>query len=52
KFKYAVVLSFVVAAIVTPTPDMVTQAALAVPMILLYLIGVGVAYVFGQKHDA
>lgn len=52
KFKYAVVLSFVVAAIVTPTPDIVTQSALAVPMILLYLIGVGVAYVFGQKHDA
>lgn len=52
KFKYAIVLSFVVAAIVTPTPDMVTQAALAVPMILLYLIGVGVAYLFGQKHDA
>jgi sec-independent protein translocase protein TatC len=51
KFKYAVVLSFVVAAVVTPTPDMVTQSALAVPMILLYLIGVGVAYVFGKKFD-
>lgn len=52
KFKYAIVLSFVVAAIVTPTPDMVTQAALAVPMILLYLIGVAVAYLFGKNHDA
>lgn len=51
KFKYAIVLSFVVAAIVTPTPDIVTQAALAVPMILLYLIGVGVAFLFGKKHD-
>jgi sec-independent protein translocase protein TatC len=51
KFKYAIVLSFVVAAVVTPTPDAVTQAALAVPMILLYLIGVAVAYLFGQKHD-
>ena len=51
KFKYAIVLSFVIAAIVTPTPDMVTQAALAVPMIVLYLIGVAVAYLFGQKHD-
>jgi sec-independent protein translocase protein TatC len=48
KFKYAVVLSFVVAAVVTPTPDMVTQAALAVPMILLYLIGVGVAFLFAK----
>ncbi|HEX2835077.1 MAG TPA: twin-arginine translocase subunit TatC [Thermoanaerobaculia bacterium] len=52
KFKYAVVLAFVIAAIVTPTPDMVTQAALAVPMILLYLIGVAVAFLFGKKHDA
>ncbi len=52
KFKYAVVLSFVIAAIVTPTPDMVTQSALAIPMILLYLIGIAVAYLFGKKHDA
>ncbi len=49
KFKYAVVLSFIIAALVTPTPDMITQTALAVPMILLYLIGVGVAYVFAKK---
>ncbi|HYC88654.1 MAG TPA: twin-arginine translocase subunit TatC [Thermoanaerobaculia bacterium] len=51
KFKYAVVLAFVIAAVVTPTPDMVTQAALAVPMILLYLIGVGVAFLFGKKVE-
>jgi sec-independent protein translocase protein TatC len=52
KFKYAIVLSFIIAAIVTPTPDMVTQSALAIPMILLYLLGVGIAYAFGKKHDA
>jgi sec-independent protein translocase protein TatC len=51
KFKYAVVLAFVIAAVVTPTPDMVTQSALAIPMILLYLIGVAVAFLFGKKHD-
>ena len=51
KFKYAVVLSFVIAAVVTPTPDMVTQSALAVPMIVLYLLGVGVAYLFGKKVE-
>ena len=51
KFKYAIVLAFVIAAIVTPTPDMVTQAALAVPMIVLYLIGVGVAYLFAKKVE-
>lgn len=52
KFKYAVVLSFIIAAVVTPTPDMVTQAALAIPMIVLYLIGVAVAYLFGKKVEA
>lgn len=51
KFKYAAVASFVIAAVITPTPDMVTQTALAVPMILLYLLGIGVAYVFGRKVD-
>ncbi|HYH06389.1 MAG TPA: twin-arginine translocase subunit TatC [Thermoanaerobaculia bacterium] len=51
KFKYAVVLAFIISAIITPTPDMVTQAALAVPMILLYLLGTGVAFVFGKKHE-
>ncbi len=48
KFKWAVVLSFAISAVVTPTPDMVTQAALAIPMILLYLIGVGVAFLFAK----
>lgn len=51
KFKYAVVLAFVISAIVTPTPDMVTQAALAIPMILLYLIGIAVAFLFAKKVE-
>jgi sec-independent protein translocase protein TatC len=49
KLKYAIVLAFIIAAVVTPTPDMVTQTALALPMIGLYLLGVGIAYVFGKK---
>ncbi|MEA2328712.1 MAG: sec-independent protein translocase protein TatC [Thermoanaerobaculia bacterium] len=52
KSKYAIVLSFVIAAIVTPTPDMVTQSFLAVPMIALYFLGVGVAFAFGKRYDA
>ncbi len=34
--KYMVVASFILAAVITPTPDVVTQTLLAVPMILLY----------------
>jgi sec-independent protein translocase protein TatC len=50
KFKYAVVISFVLAAIITPTPDMVTQSLLALPMLGLYLLGVGVAALFGRPR--
>jgi sec-independent protein translocase protein TatC len=49
---YAVLAIFIVAAILTPTPDWVSQVLLAVPMVLLYLLGVGVAYLFGGKREA
>src|SRR2546428_9302349 len=49
KSKYAIVLAFIIAAIVTPTPDMVTQTALALPMIGLYFLGVAIAYMFRKK---
>jgi sec-independent protein translocase protein TatC len=48
KIKFAIVISFVVAAIITPTPDMVTQTMLALPMIGLYLLGVLIAWMFGR----
>lgn len=51
KSKIAIVLAFVIAAILTPTPDMVNQTALALPMIALYFIGVGVAFLFGKKVE-
>jgi len=50
-FKYAVVLIFITAAVITPTGDMITQTVFAVPMILLYLLGVLIARLVnpGQK---
>jgi len=45
---YAVMGVFIVAAILTP-PDWVSQIFLGIPMVLLYLLGVGVAYVFGGE---
>lgn len=42
---YAVLIIFVAAAILTP-PDVVSQVLLGLPMIVLYLLGVGVAWVF------
>jgi len=51
KFKYAIVLSFIVSAIITPTPDVVTQTFLAIPMIVLYGLGIVIAQIFGKKFD-
>jgi len=38
--RYVIVLSFVLAAIITPTPDPLNQAIMAVPVILLYQVSV------------
>lgn len=43
-FRYAVLIIFIVAAVVTPTPDMATQTILATPMLALYLLGIGIAW--------
>jgi len=49
-FKYAVLIAFVVAAFITPSPDVVNQTFLALPIIGLYLIGVIVAWLFGKPR--
>jgi sec-independent protein translocase protein TatC len=49
-FKYAVLAVFVIAAVITPTPDMVTQTILAVPMLALYGLGILIAFFFGKER--
>jgi sec-independent protein translocase protein TatC len=49
--RYAIVASFVVGAILTP-PDVVSQVLMSVPMVLLYLLGVAVAWIFERKPAA
>jgi sec-independent protein translocase protein TatC len=48
---YFVVLAFIIAAIVTP-PDVVSQLALAIPMCLLYEIGIWAAQIFIKHTQA
>jgi len=48
---YFVVLAFIIAAIVTP-PDVVSQLALAIPMCLLYEIGIWAAQLFIRHTKA
>lgn len=42
--RYAVLAVFLVAAIITPSPDPWTMCIYAIPMLTLYMIGIGVAW--------
>ena len=48
--SYAIVAIFIAAAIMTPTPDMLTMALMAAPMIILYEICIWLAY-FDRKKN-
>jgi sec-independent protein translocase protein TatC len=50
-FRYAIVLIFVAAAILTPTPDVINQSLLAAPMLILYILSIGVAYIWRKERD-
>ena len=47
-FRYAFLLIFIAAAVITPTGDMVTQTIFAAPMVALYLLSIVIAWVFGK----
>jgi sec-independent protein translocase protein TatC len=47
--KYAILINFVIAAILTPTPDIVNQALMAGPLCLLYEVGIVAAWIVGRK---
>jgi sec-independent protein translocase protein TatC len=49
--SYFIVIAFIVAAVVTP-PDVVSQLALAVPMCLLYELGIWAAVIFIKHTQA
>src|SRR5262245_23804362 len=48
-FKYAVLGIFIVAAAITPSPDMASQIIVAVPMVALYVVSIAVAMIFGKR---
>jgi len=47
-FRYAFLLIFIAAAVITPTGDMVTQTIFAAPMVALYLLSIAIAWIFGR----
>jgi sec-independent protein translocase protein TatC len=49
--SYFIVLAFIIAAVLTP-PDIVSQLALAIPMVLLYEVGIWAAQLFIKHTQA
>ena len=50
-FKYAVLAVFIIAAVITPTPDVVTQSIVAIPMLALYGLSILIALVVGRNRE-
>jgi len=51
-FKYAVLLIFIFAAVITPDGNPVTQVMVGGPMVVLYLLGIAAAWLFGKSKKA
>jgi sec-independent protein translocase protein TatC len=49
-FRYAILLIFIIAAIVTPTPDVLNMCIFAAPMIALYVVSIGIAWAVHPKQ--
>jgi sec-independent protein translocase protein TatC len=50
--KYAILIIFIVAAVLTPSPDPWNQTVFAAPMIAMYLVSIGIVWLVGPKRDA
>ena len=51
-FKYAVLLIFIFAAVITPDGNPVTQLLVGGPMVVLYLFGIAAAWLFGKSKKS
>jgi sec-independent protein translocase protein TatC len=49
-FRYAILVIFIVAAIVTPSPDILSMCIFAAPMVGLYAISIGIAWLVHPKQ--
>lgn len=50
-FKYAVLAVFIIAAVITPTPDIITQSIVAIPMLALYGLSILIALAVGRGKE-
>jgi sec-independent protein translocase protein TatC len=48
--KYAILIIFIASAVITPTGDPMTQSLMAGPMVALYVLSIGLAWMFGKRR--
>ncbi|HSE83237.1 MAG TPA: twin-arginine translocase subunit TatC [Thermodesulfobacteriota bacterium] len=51
KRRYAILISAIAAAVITPTADAISMMFMFVPLIIFYELGILVAWVFGKKKS-
>jgi sec-independent protein translocase protein TatC len=51
-FKYAILIIFVLGAVLSPGTDVMSQLMMAGPMTILYVFSIGIAWVFGKGKTA
>ncbi len=50
-YRYWIVISFVLGAVLTPTPDPINQALMSAPLVLLYGVGMAIAWLVQRNPD-
>jgi sec-independent protein translocase protein TatC len=48
--RYSILVIFLIAAIITPTTDIMNMCVFAAPMIILYIVSIGIAFVVHPKR--
>jgi sec-independent protein translocase protein TatC len=51
-WRYAIVVIFIVAAVLTPGPDVASQMMMATPLLILYALSIGIAYLVARPTTA
>jgi sec-independent protein translocase protein TatC len=49
--RYAIVVIFIVAAVLTPGPDMASQFLMAAPLLVLYALSIGIAWLVARRRS-
>jgi sec-independent protein translocase protein TatC len=48
--RYSILVIFIIAAVITPTTDIMNMCIFAAPMVILYLASIGVAWLVHPKQ--